>query len=230
MIEIDNGGEPANIKSSKEKISKTRAIIFTLEVSLVALLLLLWLSSTSIQNSKSLWVLFLYSFPSQFLIAVVPHEPVYFYFSKFYAPLTITFISVFGILLTEIVNYSTFKFVIDLKSFEKIRYSRFVEKLIKIFNKAPFIALWIAAFTPIPFYPFRFLVVMAGYPVYKYILALFLSRTPRLYLFAMLGRAFKIPDYLLGLLFIVLILIAAIPFIKRLLFKNKKLNIRRIGC
>ena len=208
--------------SSKQKLSKTRILIFILEVSLVALLLILWLVSDSIQKSKSLWILFLYSFPSQFLIAVVPHEPVFLYFSKFYAPIIVTFVSVSSTVLTELVNYSTFKFIVDLKSFDKIKYSGFVKKLIDIFNRAPFLALWIAGFTPIPFYPFRFLVVLAHYPIHRYILAVFLSRTPRFFLLALLGQAFKIPDYLLAILFAALILVAAAPILKKLFFKKKQ--------
>jgi len=224
MTKIDNNLEKINNLSGK-KISKTRVSIFILEISLVALLLVIWLSSDSIRQSKSLWVLFLYSFPSQFLIATVPHEPVYLYFSKFYAPLIVTLISISSTVLTEIVNYSTFKFIVDLKSFHRIRYSGFVKKLIESFNRAPFLALWVAGFTPIPFYPFRFLVVLAHYPIYKYILAVFLSRAPRFYLLALFGHAFKIPDYLLMLLFVMLILIAIAPVLKRLVFKKKQKKI-----
>ena len=122
MIEIGISTKADNRDISKQKKSKIRIIIFILEISFIVLLLLLWLSSKSIQNSKSLWVLFLYSFPSQFLIATVPHEPVYLYFSKFYAPLTITLVAISGVLLTEILNYSTFKFLVDLKTFERIKY------------------------------------------------------------------------------------------------------------
>ncbi len=210
--------------SLKRKLSKTRIIIFILEISLVALLLGIWLSSDSVQQSKSLWVLFLYSFPSQFLIATVPHEPVFLYFSKYYAPIIATVVSLSSTLLTEVVNYSTFKFVVDLKSFERIRYSGFVKKLIEGFNRAPFLALWVAGFTPIPFYPFRFLVVLANYPIYKYILAVFLSRAPRFYLLALFGHAFKIPDYLLVVLFVSLILVSLAPIFKRLLFKKKEIE------
>lgn len=218
---IDNRVEPEN-NSSQKKLSKTRVIIFILEISLIALLLVFWLTSDSIQKSKNLWILFLYSFPSQFLIAVVPHEPVFLYFSKFYAPIIITLVSVSSTVLTEVVNYSTFKFIVDLKSFHRIRYSGFIKKLIENFNRAPFLALWVAGFTPIPFYPLRFLVVLAHYPMFKYILAVFLSRTPRFYLLALFGHTFKIPDFWLAILFALLILVAVAPVIKRLVFKKKK--------
>ncbi len=208
--------------SKNQGMSRKRIVIFTIEISLIILLLVVWLSSESIRQSKDLRILFLYSFPCQFLIAVVPHEPVYLFFSKFYAPLTVTLVSVSGALLTELLNYSTFKFIIDFKSFSKIQYSGFVGKIIKIFNKAPFAALWIAGFTPVPFYPFRFLVVLARYSKVKYLLAVFLSRTPRFFLLALLGHAFKIPDYLLIILFAVLIIIANVPIVKKLIDKRKR--------
>ena len=220
---VDNNLEQTN-NSAKRKISRTRVLIFILEISLFAFLLIVWLSSDSIQESKNLWVLFFYNFISQFLIAIVPHEPVHLYFSKFYAPLSVTLVSICGTLITEFINYSTFKFVVDLKSFDKIKYSGFVKKIIDIFNKVPFLAIWIAGFSPVPFYPFRFLVVIARYPVYKYLFAVFLSRTPRFYLLALLGHAIKIPDYLLAIFFAVLIIIAVAPVIKRLVFKKKKKN------
>ena len=210
-----------HINSTKQKISRTRILIFTLEISLFAFLLITWLTSDSIQESKNLWVLFFYNFISQFIIAIVPHEPVYLYFSKFYSPLTVTLVSICGTLLTEYINYVTFKSVIDIRKFDKIQYTGFVKKIIEIFNTAPFLALWIAGFTPIPFYPFRFLVVLANYPVSKYLLAVFLSRTPRLFLLALLGHATQIPDYLLALFLALLIIIAIAPIIKRVILKKK---------
>jgi len=207
---------------TKEKISKRRIVIFALEITLIVFLLLVWFTSESIQQSKNLWVLFFYSFPCQFLIAIVPHEPVFLYFSKFYLPVTVTLVSVSGTILTEILNYSTFKFIVDFKNFHKLHYSGFLGKIIDIFNKVPFAALWIAGFTPVPFYPFRFLVVLAKYPIQKYILAVVLSRTPRFFLLALLGHAFKIPDYLLISLLVVLILIANVPIIKKVIEKKKQ--------
>jgi membrane protein YqaA with SNARE-associated domain len=210
--------------SSKRKISRTRILIFTLEISLFAFLLITWLSSDSLQESKNLWILFFYNFISQFIIAIVPQEPVHLYFSKFYAPLIVTLVSIGGTLLTEFINYSTFEFVVELKSFDKIKYRSFVKNIVAIFNKVPFLAIWIAGFAPVPFYPFRFLVVLARYPVYKYLFAVFLSRTPRFFVLALIGHAIKIPDYLLAIFFVVLIIIALASVIKRLVFKNKKAN------
>ena len=156
MTEHDHQNPSDSLTGEHNKpITRIRIVVFILEISLIIALLVSWFSFNSIQNSKNLWVLFFYSFPCQFLIAIVPHEPVFFYFSKFYAPVTVTMVSVSGTLLTEILNYSTFKFIVDLKSFNKISLSGFVKKIVNMFNKAPFLALWIAGLTPVPFYPFR---------------------------------------------------------------------------
>ncbi len=213
----DSPAKPREIRS------KVKTLIFALQIIVVAALLVVWLSSESIQKSKDLWVLFIYSFPSQFLIPIVPHEPVLFYFGKFYSPLTVALVDIAGTLLTEALNYSVFKFIVDTSFFQKMRHTKSAAKVVKLFNRAPFVALFVAGLTPVPFYPFRFLVVMAHYPIWKYLLAVFLSRTPRFYVLAFLGRAIKIPDYLIIAIFIILIASVNIPLLRKF-FKKRQRN------
>lgn len=209
----------------EKKSFNAKILIAILEIALVVVLLILWFGSETIRSSKNLWVLFLYNFPSQFLIAVVPHEPVFLYFSKFYHPIAVTAICVLGTLLTEFLNYFTFKFLVDLKSFSKVKYSGIVKKLIDFFNKAPFLAIWIAGITPIPYYPFRFLVVLADYSVKKYLLAVFLARTPRYLFLAWLANAIKIPDYILIIFFGLLVMVSVVPLTKNIFARKKLLNV-----
>lgn len=211
--------------SQKTKRSFPRTFIFILEILVIIALLLIWLSSESIQKSKNLWVLFFYSFPSEFLIAIVPHEPILLYFGKFFSPLTVSLVAVIGTALTEALNYSVFRYVTNMNFFKKIRYRKTVNRIVELFKKAPFIALCVAGLTPIPFYPFRFLVVMARYPLIKYISAVILSRTPRFFLLALLGYTLKFSDYILAILFVILIASANIPILIKYLKKkqgNKK--------
>lgn len=230
-IEMTKSIRPTDlIKPASAQLSKTRIVIFVAEIAFVAILLTFWVANDAMRASRNLWILFLYSFPSQFLIATVPHEPVFLYFSKFYAPLLVTIVSLSSTVLTEWLNYSTFQFIVDLKSFHRIRYSGLVQKLIESFNRYPFICLWVAGFTPIPFYPLRFLVVLAKYPVQKYLLAIFLSRGPRFFLLAAFGHAFQIPDSLLALLFLTLIMIAVAPLVKKMLsnYRSARLIARQM--
>ncbi len=207
---------------SREIRSKVKTLIFVLQIIIIAALLVLWLSSESIQNSKNLWVLFIYSFPSQFLIPLVPHEPVLLYFGKFYPPLIVALVDIAGTLLIEALNYSVFKFIVDTSFFQKIHHGKSVAKVVGLFKRAPFVALLVAGLTPVPFYPFRFLVVMVHYPRWKYLLAVFLSRTPRFYVLALLGRAINIPDYLIIAIFIILIASANIPLLRKFLKKRER--------
>jgi len=200
--------------------AKLKTFIFVLEIALIVALLVIWFSIDSFRTSNNLWVLFFYSFPAEFLIAIVPHEPMLLYFGKFYSPFTVGLVAVSSTILTEALNYSTFKYVADLKAFEKVQRSKFTGKLIALFNKAPFIAIWIAGFTPVPFYPFRFMVVMAHYPLWKYLLAAFLSRTPRFFILAYLGYSIKMSDTLLIILFAAMLLIIYVPLVTKL--KKKK--------
>ena len=199
-----------------------KALLFALQLSFVLALLIVWATSKGLQESKSLWVLFFYSFPSEFLIATVPHEPALLYFGKFYTPLTVALVAIPSTLLTEMLNYSTFKYVADLKIFTNLRDKKALKKTIRFFNKAPFLALWVAGITPIPFYPLRFLVVLAKYPLPRYILAIFLSRFPRFIILAYVGYKIQIPDYILVALFVILIAIANISIVQSLRTRKKK--------
>ncbi len=224
MTEIPNpapGLEVAPEIKSRPMPPWVKTLIFAFEVAFIAGLLVWWLTSKSVRDSKSLWVLFLYCFPAEFIIATVPHEPVLLYFAKFYSPLTVALVSVTGTVLTEIVNYTVFKYMADLKVFRKMLASRVVQKTVHLFNKAPFAALWVAGFTPIPFYPFRFLVVIARYPIAMYLLAVVTSRAPRMYLIALAARAIRFPDYMILVITGVLILAANIPILRKL-FKRRR--------
>lgn len=220
----DSAGEPGQGKLKRRLSFSLRTYIFVAEIVFVIGLFIWWFSSPSAQTSRSLWVLFFYCFPAEFIVAAVPHEPVLLFFAKFYSPIIIALVSAAGTLLAEALNYTTFNYVTDLRGFKKIREGRTVQKTVNLFYRAPFAALWVAGLTPIPFYPFRFLVVLARYPLWKYLLAVLLSRTPRFFLLAFFGRLVKIPDYLLAGLFILLILIANVPLLGRLLRKNKSRN------
>lgn len=199
-----------------------KTLLFALQISFVLVLLIIWATSESLQESKSLWVLFFYSFPAEFLIATVPHEPILLYFGKFYPAMTVALVAIPSTLLTEMLNYSTFKYITDLKIFTKLREKKAVQTTVRFFNKAPFLTLWVAGITPIPFYPLRFLVVLARYPLTRYISAVFLSRFPRFIILAYVGYKIQIPDYMLVALFVILIATANISILRILRARKKE--------
>ncbi len=222
MEKINAADQSLSLLRMSKKKPKTKTFVFILQLTFVLGLLAVWLSSKGIQQSKNLWILFFYCFPAEFLIAVVPHEPLLLYFGKFYSPLTVALVSIAGTVLTEATNYSVFRYITDIGFFQKLRQRKFMGQIVDFFNRAPFVSLLVAGFSPIPFYPFRFLVVLAHYPLWKYLLAVFLSRTPRFILIAWVGYRFNIPDYLLVVLFLVLIISANFPIVTKFIKSKKK--------
>jgi uncharacterized membrane protein YdjX (TVP38/TMEM64 family) len=201
---------------------RLRTLIVILEVTFVLGLLIWWLSSKSLQQSRSLWVLFLYCFPAEFIITTVPHEPIILFFSKFYPPLTVTVVSMAGLILIEIINYTAFQYVADLRTFRRTLESRLVQKAVVLFNKAPFLTLWLCGLTPLPFFPLRFLVVLARYPLSKYLLAVLTSRFPQIYIVALVGVFFKIPNKWILALFLLLLAAGLAPIIWQVLREKSR--------
>ena len=201
---------------------RLRAWLVLAESAFVAGLFIVWAASAAVRRSRSLWVLFFYCFPSQFILAAVPHEPVILYYGKFYSAWAVALTATAGTLITEVINYSIFQYLADLKTFQRISQGRVVGRLIRLFRKAPFPTLWIAGLTPVPFYPFRFLVVLARYPLPLYALAVAVSRFPRFYLLALLGDKFHIPNAWIIGFFLVLFAVAVIPLIRDFLKKKDR--------
>jgi len=197
--------------------SKIRIGVFAAQILFVGALAVVWFTSARIQTSKDLYVLFFYCFPSEFLIAIVPHEPVILYFAKFYSAFTVTAVSVVGTLCAEALNYSLFKHVSSTSPLKKFASMSLVNKTVQLFKRSPFFALCVAGFTPVPFYPMRFLAVMANYPIERYLLALLLSRTPRFYLIALFGTMLAVPTWVLVAIFVVMIVVSNVKLVRSLL-------------
>ncbi|MDD8020033.1 MAG: hypothetical protein PHU81_02450 [Acidobacteriota bacterium] len=199
---------------------RVRVFILLLEIILVMGLMIAWISSSAIRQNKSLWVLFFYCFPSEFLISFVPHEPVILFFSKYYSALTVAAVSLAGTILAEALDYSTIKMIEEFKLLSKAQKSALVDRLVKAFGRRPYLALWIAAFLPVPFYPFRFLTVMTNLPLAGYLAVIITARFPKFLILALVGSVLKIPDSVIVGFFLVMILAAYLPNVR--FYKNRK--------
>ncbi|MBN2371511.1 MAG: VTT domain-containing protein [Vicinamibacteria bacterium] len=205
---------PPALGSRRRRTLKLRALLLAAQISLVVVLIVWWLVFDPIWNSRSLWALFFYCFPSEFLLAVVPHEPAILHFAKLYEPHTVALISSAGTVLTEAANYHALHLVANGSVLrERIR-GRTVTRVVALFSRAPFTALVVAGVSPLPFYPFRALATLARYPLGRYLLAVTVSRTVRFYLLALLGRALALPGWTLVALFAALTLAGVIPALR----------------
>ena len=163
---------------------------------------------------RGLLMLFLYALPAEFVIAVVPHEPVIFYFSKLYDPLTVAWVTLAGTLLVEYVNYLSVTLVLKIPRLDDLRKRRTFQTWIRYFMLAPFISLVVAALTPIPFYPFRVIAAASKYSVRRYLVAVFVGRGPRFYLLAYFGHALGLSNRVILLLFALLCILLVIAWMR----------------
>ncbi|MBN2030865.1 hypothetical protein JW824_11560 [bacterium] len=157
--------------------------------------------------SKNLWILFLCAFPSNFISGIIPYDPMIIYFAKYHPMFWVVLVGVASTLLVEGINYSVLRTITNLKVMVKIREKHFVKKLIDLFYVSPFVALIMAGFLPIPYYPFRILVILSGYPFFNYLLTVFISKIMRMSCLVWVGHQMNIPDQIIFLFFIGIIVI-----------------------
>ncbi len=146
---------------------------------------------------RNLTFLFLYSIPANSVIPV-PHEPGIIFLGRFYPPHLVAIVAAVGTLIACFLDYQAVNFAFQARKFRKIRESDVYQGAVHYFLKAPFACILTAAFAPpIPFYIFRVLSPTSGYPLRRYMLAVFLGRLPRYYLFALMGSALNPPGLIL---------------------------------
>lgn len=189
------------IPQSKKKIPWISLLSLVGSVLLAALLFYIYLPLR-----RDLILFALYTIPSHMLISVFPHEPALLFMAKFYSPWTLSIVSTVACCIAGILDYWLLLPLVNHDAFRpKFENKRFFQKSLAFFKKSPFWFLSVAAFSPVPFYPFKFLSMAGNYPLWKYESALVVGRTPRYFTLAVLGYALKPPTWVLAILFVVLL-------------------------
>jgi membrane protein YqaA with SNARE-associated domain len=189
-------------------------------VALVLGLLAVWLASEAVRAADHLGILFLYSFPSEFLVGLVPHEPVLIHYGRSHPAWVVAAVAAVGTVLAEAFNYSIFGYVYERPSLQGVADKPVIRSVVELFERSPFAAIVVAGFSPVPFFPVRFLVVMTAYPLARYLAGVALSRTPRFFILAALGGLFEIPSGALAALMVVLLATVNLPALAGLLSRE----------
>jgi membrane protein YqaA with SNARE-associated domain len=126
---------------------------------------------------------------------VVPagFEPILLLFGELYPPLLVAVVGTLAATYIEFFNYHMFRGVLALSALRPLRENRLTRAAVALFERQPFFAVWLMAWTPIPFTIARILSAIAKYPAERHLLAVTLGRFPRFWLFAVLGDALDIP-------------------------------------
>ncbi len=186
------------IRPEQRKLKWKHLLVLASAVVLAGCLLLDWLP-----EKHKLIIFGLYSIPSHMLISPFAHEPALLYTAKFFPAWQITLAATIGCTLAGLFDYWLLLPLLHHKSLRpKLENKRLFQKLMTYFKKSPFWFLVVAGFSPVPFYPFKFLSVAGGYPLWRYEVALVVGRAPRYYTLAYLGYILQPPTWVLALLFV----------------------------
>jgi len=145
-----------------------------------------------------LFTVFFYSIPANCAIALFPHEPVLIFYGKTVGLVPLSIAATLGTLLAAYLDYRFFSPLLNLQmTATKYRDRPLYQKARRWFYRFPFITLVIVGFTPIPFYPFKFMVYASKYSTPRYLAAMAVGRLPRYYLLGYLGYTLKIPNWII---------------------------------
>jgi membrane protein YqaA with SNARE-associated domain len=169
-------------------------------------------------SSESYIYLAFYSIPANAAISFFPHEPVLIYFGKFANLWLAAAAATVGTVVAGVMDHTVFVPLLNHRTVIAYKDKKLYRRSIDYFLKYPFATLVVAGFTPIPFFPFKFLSFSIHYPLKKYLAALVVARYPRYLLLAWLGAVTNIPNWLLFAAFLVVInlyMIKALPALAR---------------
>jgi hypothetical protein len=144
------------------------------------------------------------------------YEPILILFGRVYPPLVVGLVGIVGTVYVEFLNYHLYAKVLHARQLTGIREHPVVQRIVPLFTRAPFFTVWLASWSPLPYWSVRILGPLAGYPIGRYLVATFLGRFPRLWFFAALG-ALPIPrGVLLPAMLIAVALALVLVFIRPL--------------
>lgn len=181
-------------------------------------------------SSNSYLYLLFYAIPANSAVSVFPHEPVVIYFGSngnvWYTALAASI----GTLIAGFLDHSVFVPVMNLQSLAGYKDKAWYQKMARLFMRYPYLVIVVTGFTPIPFFPFKFLAFSVHYPLWKYLGALFTGRFPRYVMLAWLGSLFNIPTWALFAFFGLVIAVYAIKAVpKAVEFIRQSRERRRTG-
>lgn len=149
------------------------------------------------QGQHYLVLLGLYEIGCQ--VVNLPLEPALLFVAKRHSPAAVTIYTTLGCIAGGVLDYWLWGPLLNLRAVRS-RYEgkRWYVISARWFAAAPFLALFVAALTPLPFIVFKLFAIAAGYPLGRYLVALTVARTPRFYLLAWFGEVVPVPDWVLA--------------------------------
>lgn len=142
------------------------------------------------------------------------YEPILMVAGRVWSPIVVAAVGMAATLWVEFINYHLYRAAVLHPTLDRARASRIVRRTLALFERSPFFAVWLCAWSPLPYWAVRILAPLTGYPMWRYLLATFLGRAPRLWFFAAIGPVVPVSTQLL-VTFVVVMLAVAIGIAMR---------------
>lgn len=143
------------------------------------------------------------------------YEPVLLATGRTHGALPVAVVGTAGTLLVEWANYHVHAAAISSERLAGLREHRATSWLSERFARRPFFYVWLAAWSPLPYWPVRTLSPLAGLSVPRHLLATLIGRFPRLWFIAAVGAVFQPPLWMLGIITLAPVVIAAVAWYRQ---------------
>jgi len=149
------------------------------------------------------------------------YEPILMVEGRIHSPLVVALVGVAAILWVEFLNYHLYRLAVLHPKLDRARSSPLARRTVALFEKSPFFAIWLCAWSPLPYWAVRILAPLTGYPMWRYLLATLLGRGPRLWFFAAIGPVVPVSTQLLATAVVVMLAVAVGITIRRLMSRRR---------
>ncbi len=202
--------EPAGAVSSAANGLGRTPLFSVVELGISGALLVFTAALVVALHRPEIAYLFGYSFVGNLFVALVPHEPGMIYFGKIMPPVLVATVGGAATLVAAILDYRLFNRILHAPRAARLYQGSELYRVARAaFCKAPFLTVALAGFLPLPYSPFKFLAISAGYAEARYVTAVCTGRTPRYYVLAAIGKAYKVPTSVLVAFLVAMAVLAA---------------------
>jgi membrane protein YqaA with SNARE-associated domain len=155
------------------------------------------LAAIILADAEPQWAGLSYFVPFTFLgnsLAPLPYDGAVVYLGARHSLLLIVGVAVAATLVIEAWNMELLSRLLAREGTRAFRNHRFTRWSLHWYRKAPFWSLVLTCVLPlVPHYPMRFLAVLAGYPLWKYLASVILGRGARYAGLVIVGATVPIP-------------------------------------
>lgn len=148
-------------------------------------------------------------------ICVVPHEPLLLYYGNECGFWSASIVSAYGAFAAGVIDYETLRPFFRHDRVRKLYADRRSYQIgVRWFYKMPFLVMFLAALTPAPLFPFKFMAFSSGYGKYRYLAAITLGRFPRYLLYTWVADRWDIPNWAIAALVLLTAAVAGWGFLR----------------